>query len=173
MSKTFSPDFYVVCATIIPVLFLAAAVQGNVYKSVLDAAMRTAQTRVSDSWLRQLWALVLSRTFQLTGYAIWISGAMGEFLALVDLYQGHEDRVSRIMVFLGTILLVFAVAAGPLSAYTDVRSKIWGQRGSLPEDLSAGQLGIRRQVGRPNVNDARQDEADTSTIYRSSGLGWP
>jgi hypothetical protein len=31
-------EFYVTCATVIPVLFLAAAVQGGVYASLLQAA---------------------------------------------------------------------------------------------------------------------------------------
>jgi hypothetical protein len=134
VSKTFNSDFYVVCATIIPVLFLAVAVQGNAYKSVLDTAMKAAQTKADDGWKRQLWALALSRTLQLIGYYIWCAGALGELLALMALYQGHEEPGMRITVLLLTLLLVFAVAAAPLSVYTNVRKNIWHQRRALSLD---------------------------------------
>ena len=49
MAKGYDSDFYVVCATVIPVLFLAAAVQGNAYKNVLGAATRAAVTKPDDS----------------------------------------------------------------------------------------------------------------------------
>ena len=114
MAKSFDPNFYIVCATVIPVLFLAVAVQGGAYKSVLTAAMTAARTKPSDGWKRQLRALALSRTLQLAGYAIWCAGALGELLALMVLYQGHEEGGTRITVFLATAFLAFVASAGPL-----------------------------------------------------------
>jgi hypothetical protein len=86
--KTFNSDFYVVCATVIPVPFLAVAVQGNAYKAVLDAAMKAARANANDGWLRQMSALARSRTLQIIGYFIWSAGAIGEIQALQVLYQG-------------------------------------------------------------------------------------
>ena len=101
-----------VCATVIPVLFLAVAVQGDAYKSVLQAAMAAAQTKTSDGCMRRLKAFLVSRALQLFGYWIWCAGFIGELLALMVLYQGHETRGSRLMVFICTILLIFAASAG-------------------------------------------------------------
>ena len=164
VSKTFNPDFYVVCATVIPVLFLAVAVQGNTYKAVLDTAMKEAMTRASDGWLRQVSALARSRTLQIIGYLIWSAGAIGEILALQVLYQNHESPGSRITVFLATLILVVAAAAGPLHVYTEVRSNIWKQRGALAEDLREEQPDLPHET---NLSSTR------NVVQRSSGLGWP
>jgi hypothetical protein len=162
--KTFNSDFYVVCATVIPVLFLAVAVQGNAYKAVLDAAMKAARTNANDGWLRQMSALARSRTLQIIGYFIWSAGAIGEILALQVLYQDHESPGSRITVFLATIVLVVAAAAGPLRAYTEVRSNIRKQRGIPAEDLKEGQPVLPHETALSSIDNMTK---------KSSGLGWP
>jgi len=46
MTEKFNADFYVTCATVIPVLFLAAAVQGQAFAFLLQRARRgTARQR--------------------------------------------------------------------------------------------------------------------------------
>jgi hypothetical protein len=124
MSKNFPVDFYVTCATVIPVLFLAAAIQGNAYTNVLGAAMKAAETEPGATRGTKAYAFARSRLLRLIGYWIWCAGAIGEFLALLALYQGHEDSGSRLMVFLSTILLVVAVAAGPLDSYLKLRASM-------------------------------------------------
>jgi len=79
---------------------------------------------------------VLSSVLQFIGYGIWSAGAIGEFLALLTLYQGHEDSGSRLLVFLFTMLLVLAVAAGPMDSYLKVRASMRGGRSSLLASLS-------------------------------------
>jgi hypothetical protein len=128
MAKRFDSDFYVVCATIIPVLFLAAAIQGNAYTNVLEAAIKAAKTEPGDRLGAKLYAFTLSRVLQFIGYCIWSAGAIGEFLALLTLYQGHEDTSSRPVVFLSTMLLVVTVAAGPLDSYLKIRVAMRGER---------------------------------------------
>jgi hypothetical protein len=150
VAKSFDPNFYIVCATVIPVLFLAVAVQGSAYKTVLEAAMTAARTKTSGGWTHQLRALALSRTLQLIGYAIWCAGALGEVLALMVLYQDPEDSGTRITVFLATVFLTFVVGAGPLRAYAQVRSAIWRQRGALPDDLSETESVTPQQPGQPS-----------------------
>ena len=150
MAKSFDPNFYIVCATVIPVLFLVVAVQGSAYQAVLEAAMTAARTKASDGWTRQLRALALSRTLQLIGYATWCAGALGELLALMVLYQGHEESGTRIIVFLATVFLVFVASAGPLSAYTQVRSAIWRQRGILTDLPETGSI-TQQQPDQPST----------------------
>jgi hypothetical protein len=39
VTKHFNADFYITCATVIPVLYLALAVQGGTYEAMLKAAL--------------------------------------------------------------------------------------------------------------------------------------
>ena len=40
MTDKFQPDFYITCASVIPVLFLAVAVEGRVYRWALSTSER-------------------------------------------------------------------------------------------------------------------------------------
>jgi hypothetical protein len=72
--KSFNSDFYVVCATVIPVLFLALAVQGDSYQALLDASLKAAITKAKakakagDGWRGHLRTRVWSRFLQVTSY---------------------------------------------------------------------------------------------------------
>jgi hypothetical protein len=124
VANRFDPDFYITCATVIPVLFLAVAV-GSSYKTLLRTAVAAARARRGvQGWKRQLRPYLVSRILLLTAYAIWVAGAVGEFFALQVLYQGHEQTGDRTIVFAGTIVLVAAASAGPLGAYLDVRGEL-------------------------------------------------
>ena len=65
-----------------------------------------------------------------------IGGTPGSYGSL----SRHEEPGMRITVLLFTLLLVFAVAAAPLSVYTNVRKNIWHQRRALSEDSIEGQV---------------------------------
>jgi hypothetical protein len=155
MPKTFDSDFYVVCATVIPVLFLAVAVQGNAYKTLLDTALKVRATNADDSWRRKWTAIIRARTLQRIGYAIWCAGALGEFLALLVLYQGHEQPETRITVFFCTVLLVFAAAMGPLNAYNEIRKQL--------NSWQESEFELQQS------NNVTQD----TPAAINSGLGWP
>lgn len=124
VAKPFDADFYIVCATIIPVLFLAVAVQGRAYESVLRAALAMAEASRGECWKRQLWPIVLSRFLKFAAYAIWVAGGLGELLALLVLYQGHEQGGDRAAVFALTAVLVVATVIGPLNAYMNTRQQL-------------------------------------------------
>jgi hypothetical protein len=156
--KTFDSDFYVVCATVIPVLFIVAAVQGNSYKTLLDSALRVRVTQVGDGWARKFIARIRARTLVYIAYLIWGAGACGEILALLVLYRGQEQPYDRKIVLLCTIFLVFVASAGPLNAFVQVRDKLDKWRDSQPEiEQSDGLFG---------------DEIDHAPS-KISGLGWP
>lgn len=57
VAKNFNADFYVTCATVIPVLFIAVTVQGQAYEAVLREALKT----------RKAGAVVESRLLQQIG----------------------------------------------------------------------------------------------------------
>jgi hypothetical protein len=124
VAKSFDSDFYVTCATIIPVLFLAVAVQGRSYGSLLERSLAVAQDVRGDGWRQKLWPYIASRLLKFLAYTIWIAGGLGEGLALTVLYRSSATPDDRMMVYLATLVLVAAVATGPLSSYVDLRRSL-------------------------------------------------
>ena len=172
----FDSDFYVVCATVIPVLFLALAVQGDAFKSLLDAALKARMTKPGDSRVRKLVAIARAKILQEVGYFIWLAGAIGECLALWVLYRDQEQPSDRLIVLWSTGFLVLMVAMGPLNAYVELRKKIdrWPISQSetqQPDDVSPdGSISVDGDSGRPNgqvVDEVRRP------AFTASGLGWP
>jgi len=104
-------DFYVTCATVIPVLFLAVAVEGDTFKSFIrqPLAERTSQGFVAT--MIRYWSF--SAKFNFAQY-ILVAGVFGEFLALFALFQGSEFYGQRLTVFVATVLLGVAVAIVPI-----------------------------------------------------------
>jgi hypothetical protein len=113
VAKTFQPDFYVTCATVIPVLFLAVAVQGTSYQDLLDTLVKAARAPRDAPPLRKLWAYTAAALTGAVGYLVVVLGLGGEAAALVTLYLGHEAG-QRGIVLLATLTLVAAAAAGPV-----------------------------------------------------------
>jgi hypothetical protein len=115
MAKNFNADFYVTSATVIPVLFLAVAVQGRVSEGVERSWMAMQRDPyASQPWMRWIkkWALVY--LWFAVPVILVFSGFIGEFGALSALYRGSEDPGQRADVFIATLILVFIVALGPL-----------------------------------------------------------
>src|SRR5690348_5357412 len=91
MTKHFPSDFYVTCAAVIPVLFLAAAVQGGPFKLLLRASMAATRANAAVSKAsrrRALPAFARSSLIRITAYTIVVAGAFGEVNALTALYRG-------------------------------------------------------------------------------------
>ena len=135
MAKDFNADFYITCATVIPVLFLAVAVQGQAYEAVLISARHQARTGRHDRRISKLSSGFWSWLLRLVAYAILLAGVVGELGALLTLYDGREGG-AKLFVLLSTLALVIAVAAGPLARFAtvgfDIQMKatpgVWGDR---------------------------------------------
>lgn len=127
--KTFQPDFYVTCATVIPVLFLAVAVQGPFYQDLLDALVKAARAPVDAPPIRAFWAYVAMLLVDIVTWVVVGSGVLGEFLALLALYLGQE--VARAIVLVAALIQLLAAATGPIARYR-AASKLslgWGPPG--------------------------------------------
>jgi hypothetical protein len=120
-AQPFNADFYVAAATVIPVLFLAAAITGKAYPFLARVAVVLRQQadeppramNLADvaKWLGALlgsWLSVL---------AIVYSGA-GEILALDVLYRRHATPPAGPAVLWSVIVLTAAVVAEPLITLT-------------------------------------------------------
>ena len=128
MTEKFNADFYVTCATVIPVLFLAAAVQGQAFVFLLHRAGRgTARQR---QWITR-------RFFRFRVAAIVIAGIVGEPIALWALYRESERPWQGPTVLVATLILLLAVAAAPIGAYADQIAQLLDQALEGPPELAA------------------------------------
>jgi hypothetical protein len=120
VDKSFNADFYVTCATVIPVLFLAVAVQGRAFDSALRAyaqAEAEAAAPARGRWTQQLRTGIVSDLSALASGGSVMAGGFGEALALFALYSRSDVWLARLTVLLLTLLLVVVVAAGPFLAW--------------------------------------------------------
>jgi pimeloyl-ACP methyl ester carboxylesterase len=151
---TFQPDFYVTCATVIPVLFLAVAVQGTSYQDLLDMLVKVAMAPQNAPPIRKFWAYMAAGLTALVGYLVVGLGVGGEIAALYALYRGHEDG-EREIVLVATLMLVAAAAAGPVqhSFSAAAKSTRWAD-----PDPSPG----HQPIGDDEQSDIPTDDGNSS-----------
>jgi hypothetical protein len=175
MADKFPSDFYVTCATVIPVLFLAVAVQGRTWASFLraidqayetereaTAAVAEFERRLSVPFVGADLVDTWGRSFEIPIVTIMmliiLTGGVGEFLALLALFLSSEFPGQRVIVFVGTLMLVAAVATVPYRTMVRglmMRSRLDSQRrqheaanrqsGEPPED--AGDSDVPHPAG--------------------------
>jgi hypothetical protein len=139
----FNGLFYATAATIIPVLFLAIAVQGPAYRKelhgiwlaclaifknpvrprplprgfhILVYEMNKPRYALLTLLARLAIALVLALMLAF-GIAIIAAAGYGELLAIYALYQAHDQDSTRHIVLIATMLLVILIVTGPLVTY--------------------------------------------------------
>ena len=128
-APVFNVTFYSVAATVIPVLFLALAVQGRMYENLMKAASDAVETgyRQVRLW-RQNPGSVRTREALgpfLTPYAaigaavaILAVGVIGEILALTSLYLRRPAGTPQGML---TAVLILTVAAAAVPTLAIIR----------------------------------------------------
>jgi hypothetical protein len=141
----FNTAFYSTVATIIPVLFLAIAIQGRTYED-LTKAYATANRKLwhapSGSWRRRFASATILITTGLISAGIVALGAIGEIRAIFALYQQHADRGTQQVVFVTVTFLIVVVAGAPLLATgralrAESREPGGGESpGEKPQDIS-------------------------------------
>jgi hypothetical protein len=147
---TFNSDFYVTCATVIPVFFLAVAVQDNSYQEVLDSLVEAAVAPLDSRPLRAAWAYIAASLIVVIAFLVVLIGFGGEAAALFTLYKGQEEGLSG-LVFVATITLLFAVVIGPILRAVEAAklSTNWAPSDPSPAD--------EKQV------DSRSDDGGTTS----------
>lgn len=138
MTEKFNADFYVTCATVIPVLFLAAAVQVQTLVVLMQRARR--RTARQHQWITR-------RFLRIRAAAIVIAGIAGEPVALWALYRESERPWQRPTVLVATLTLLLAVAAAPIGAYADQVAQFLDQTLGAPPEQTA-----------PSENEAPGDQ---------------
>jgi hypothetical protein len=112
----FNATFFATAATIIPVFFLALAVQGRGFEHILRAAT-TEPDQAAALKLRNPLLLFPPRLLLTAAFVIVTAGVVGEGGAMTVLYEGHASSADGITVLVSTLILLLAVVTGPLLAF--------------------------------------------------------
>jgi len=156
----FNTAFYATAGTIIPVLFLAIAVQGSLYSDLLKASTKTLDRfrerragsspprRVLRAWIA---SLLVSLLASCTAITILIFGVTGEIQALASL-SSQQVVGDPHGPLIAAVLLTLASAAGPAIAFVgtvvtisrrgQADSEASGQRAS-PAEAETGATGTQ------------------------------
>jgi hypothetical protein len=103
MKDSFPADFYVATATVIPVLFLAVAIQSPFIERWRKAIRGSKVRLVKFFTIVQFFAL-----------PVLFAGVLGEIAALEALFNQRDDLSGREFVFTAVIILLVAVATVPI-----------------------------------------------------------
>jgi MFS family permease len=162
-------NFFIVAATVMPVLYLALTLQGPMYQKAMDrwrSAVREGnQNRGFKSVARTLTAAI----FAMGLAGIILFSILAEFLALYSLYSGRASPQTQQTVFQASALLLIATAVGPFysfaSAYVgtlvdDFRAAIKRRTTRIAAEKSRDERAVKWMKRREAEWQARQEEAE-------------
>src|SRR5947209_2251684 len=118
MRGAFNADFYVTAATVIPVLYLALAVEGSALAEITTRLNRSVKAMAAlkpDTPPRQLRlaaGLVGAYVLMAVAGVIVVAGVAGEIAALLALYHRSATATAGKLVLLSMIALLAFIAAG-------------------------------------------------------------
>jgi hypothetical protein len=115
MKDSFNADFYATAATVIPVLYFALAVQGSTLDAMLAWLYRVAVTPARGlGWVRKVKARgmrVMSASMILLIFVLSLAASLiGEFFAILALYQRHSTPWQALYVLTSVVILSAVVA---------------------------------------------------------------
>lgn len=141
-APAFNSNFYITAATVIPVLFVALAIQENSgYKKLLQVfGALDRLTRSPHPWCQRFTATIAGAVLIIVAYAILVFGVVIEAAAVYALYQQQVSSSTAAAVLVGTIFMVIATATGPALGFG--RVLLLSFRDDLQEELN-----LMRQAG--------------------------
>jgi hypothetical protein len=150
----FNAIFYATVATVIPVLFVAVALQPDTFAGLIRTA-RTLGDRNPTGWREAIW---LWPAFIATSYIPWLAlvlGVWGEIQALLDLYLrrpiGLIAPLNAAAPFIPVVILTVAAAIGParnlVGSYREMFTAAGDATGKQPQ--SPGETGSPAEQAAP------------------------
>jgi len=106
--------FFATAATIIPVLFLAIAVQGRAFEDLIKAMdVLVRHTEDSVPWYARGAHKTAHVALSIAAAGILVYGVGSEIVAIYTLYQQKDEHGAGQAVLDGVIVMIIATAAGP------------------------------------------------------------
>jgi hypothetical protein len=116
-APAFNGLFYATAATIIPVLFVALAVQGRGYENLMKTFDTMDERSDHDISRTQAAAFVATGVLVTIATLILASAVLSEILAVYALYQQQARSTTGWTILISVILLTIATAATPALTY--------------------------------------------------------
>jgi hypothetical protein len=104
---TFNADFYVVAATVIPVLYLALTLQGSTFESLLAGWESNMRANARHARLNRAVLMM----FPVLAYLLMVTGYAGELAAIFALYNRSSSGGAGPVALISVIGLMLAVLA--------------------------------------------------------------
>ena len=122
----FNGLYYATIATVIPVLFLAIAVQGTIYQDLIKAAARSAaSSRAQGRYPHNAVALM-----SLCGLVV-IYGEAGELFAITALARSIDGFAQQWITDPGALVLTIIAAAGPARVFVKAAAAVATKDGTV------------------------------------------
>lgn len=137
VEKFTTADFYVTCATVIPVLFVALALQLRPSEFLLGGWSGFLGPNPDPNARLPSWPSVVGTVLLTWAFlGAVVAGGLGEGAAALALYRGSETHGTRLFVLVCTLALVALVAGGPIAGA--VAAMFPGRRGQADSDEDEG-----------------------------------
>jgi hypothetical protein len=122
---SFNGLFYATAATVIPVLFLAIAVQGSRYQDLTGPMVRAVERgRNSRTWYERLAFSALAGGNLGAAFLTLVYGVAGEIAAILALISQQASGIELALAAGAPILLTLVVAVGPAVHYLKTAATI-------------------------------------------------
>jgi len=116
---TFNADFYVVAATVIPLLYITLTLQGTTYEKLLKH-MKSSYDDPGSSWVswpNLIFQISRWSLFFYLSYLVSVAGIMCEVTAISALYTRSASTFFQVATLLSTWLLIFAIGIDPAQRF--------------------------------------------------------
>jgi hypothetical protein len=169
-AKTFPSDFYVTAATVIPVLFLAVAVQGPAYENMITTAIRMTRPYVTAKVTLRSFARAVAGAAIIALAVILIMTVQGEIVALSALMTESATRADQNNVYTSVLTLLIAVIVPPVGimirAVAELVKHAWRsdreEQPSTPDRLANEGAGSQGDGAKDDPADAVQQDQPLS-----------
>jgi hypothetical protein len=165
-ASAFPADFYATAATVIPVFFLAFAVQGRAYRALVATAIRYSRPFLIKQTLRSFAVAVPGAALIALAAFIIIETFAGELIALIALMDESAAPSAQTAVLSSVVVLLIGVIVPPASAmiraYAGMARQVWisasEEQPSTPDRQAEERAGSQGDNAEDDPADALQQE---------------
>jgi hypothetical protein len=137
-APAFDADFYTVAATVIPVLFLAIAIQGRIFENLLtgsndvvkatDSTIVRADVSGTQKFIIGAGGMITALVMYFLAVAVVFLGWLGELISVQALYDQGPAAKPNSIVFCAIIVLTIVVVGEPFLRICQERMKEGDER---------------------------------------------
>ena len=148
----FNVNFFIVVATVIPVLYLALTLQGPTYERMMARWRSAVREGHRDRSFRSEARTVTAAFLAIVGTAIILYSVLAEYLSLRALYSQTASVATQGTVLQAAVALLVMTVAGPVYAF------VVAYVGTLVDDYRAAKDRRAKRLAAERARDNRAVE---------------